>query len=182
MAVSAMACSVIVRNHSVEARFPGGMASFRGSCPNESFCTDGTISRIGFINTDDARIFIGRLVEAGLAPSIPQSASEIALVVQGHGFSSQCDWLQLGLFEGHPCAWLAGSDRGSLFIPQHELNADLGEAIPTDEYYASYERIDLRAGGRVEVYRHRKTGKILYVGRPFNPVRKWWHFWRNPGD
>jgi len=132
------------------------------------------------MNTDDASTFISRLVDAGLAPLMAQAASEIALVVQGHGFSSPCDWLQLGLFEGYPCVWLAGSDRGHLFIPQHELNADLGEAIPTDEFYASHERIGLRANGKVEVYRHRKTGKILYVGRPFNPVIKWWQFWRRP--
>lgn len=118
MAVSAIGCSVIVRNDSVEARFPGGMSSFRSSCPNGSFCTDGTISRVGFMNTDDARTFISELVGAGLAPSMAQAASEIALAVQGHGFPTPCDWLQLGLFEGYPCVWLAGSDRGTLFIPQ----------------------------------------------------------------
>lgn len=132
------------------------------------------------MDTDDARAFISKLVAAGMVPSIAQAAPEIALVVQGRGFVDPCDWLQLGLFDGRPCVWLAGSDRGHLSIPQHELNANLGDAIPADEFYASYERIGLQSNGKVEVCRHKKTGEIRYVGRPFNPVRKWWQLWRKP--
>ena len=176
MAVSAIACSVVVRNATIEARFPGGMPAFTGSCPNQTFCTDGTISRVGFMVEKDARTFFNRLVGAGLAPSSAEAASEIALVLQGQRFVYPCDWLQLGLFDGRPAVWLAGTDRGSLFIPRGDLNSDIGPPIP--EFRESYELIGLKSNGKVEVYRHKTTGEVRYVGRPFHPVRKWWQFWK----
>src|SRR5947209_6051739 len=101
MAVSAIAISVVVRNATIEAHFPGGMLAFARSCPNQTFCTDGTISRVGFMVQQDAETF---------------------------------------------------------------------------------ELIGLKANGTVEVYRHKTTGELRYVGRPFNSVRKWWQFWKRPQE
>jgi tetratricopeptide (TPR) repeat protein len=49
-----------------------------------------------------------------------------------------------------------------------------------DELREYFEFIGLKANGKVEVYRHKTTGELRYVGRPFHPVRKWWQFWRRP--
>jgi len=148
------------------------MKSFVSSSPNQTFCTDGEISRVAFMVTDDARMFTSRLVDVGLV-----ARTEIALVTQGQGFDYPCDWLHLGLFEGHPCAWLAGSDRGSLFIPECDLNSKI-VATTAEEFRKSFEFVGLKANGKVAVYRHKKTGEIRYVGRPFHPSRKWWQFWK----
>jgi hypothetical protein len=126
MAVSAEAISVVVRNATIEARFPGGMPAFARSCPNQTFCTDGTISRVGFMAQSDAETFINRLRAAGLEPSSVGVVNEIALVIAEHGFFDSCSWLQFGLFDGHPAVWLAGADRDSLFVPQGELNSSSG--------------------------------------------------------
>ena len=181
MAISLVGSSVIVRNGTIEARFPGGMKSFVSSCPNQTFCTDGNISRVAFMVTDDARIFISRLVDAGLASSVAEARTEIALVTQGQGFDYPCDWLQLGLFDGHPCAWLAGSDRGSLFIPEFDLNSKI-VTTSAEEFRESFEFVGLKANGKVAVYRHKKTGEIRYLGRPFHPAHKWWQFWKRPAQ
>jgi hypothetical protein len=178
VAVSAIAISVVVRNSTIEARFPGGMPAFARSCPNQTVCTDGMISRVGFMVRHDAQIFANRLLAAGLAPSPAEAASEIALVIQGRGFFYPCDWLQFGLFEGYPSVWLAGTDRGTLFIPQAELNSGIAPPIREEEFRESFEFIGLKANGKVEVYRHKTTGELQYVGRPFHPVRKWWQFWK----
>lgn len=85
VAISVVAASVIVRNGTIEARSPCGMNSFVSSCPNQTFCTDGNISRVAFMVADDARTFISRLVDAGLAPSAAEARSEIALIMQGKG-------------------------------------------------------------------------------------------------
>jgi tetratricopeptide (TPR) repeat protein len=103
------------------------------------------------------------------------------LVTQGQGFDHPCDWLQLGLFDGHSCAWLAGSGRGDLFILEHDLNSKL-IATNADEFRESFDFVGLEANGKVEVYRHKKTGEIRYVGRPFHPSRKWWQFWKSPSQ
>ena len=177
MAVSALACSVIVRNSTIETHMPGGITAFENSSRNQTFCTDGTISRVGFMVEADARTFINHLATVGLVPSLPEAPSEIVLVIQGHGFAYPCDWLQVGLFDGRPCVWLAGMDRGDLFMPQTELNANIA-AIGAEELRESFELIGRRAGGKVEVYRNKTTGELRYVGRPFHPVRKWWQFWK----
>ena len=178
MAVSAQTISVVVRNATIEAHFPGGMLAFARSCPNQTFCTDGTISRVGFMVQNDAQIFANRLAATGLAPSPTETASEIALVIQGQGFSYPCDWLQLGLFDGYPAVWMAGTDRGTFFIPELELNSSMAPPIREAELRESFEFIGLKANGKVEVYRHKTTGELRYVGRPFHPVRKWWQFWK----
>jgi hypothetical protein len=184
MAVSAIAISVIVRNATIQERFPGGMPAFARFCPNRTFCTDGTISRVGFMVESDARTFIDRLRAAGLEISPITVASEIALVEQGHGFLFPCDWLQSGLFDGHPSVWLAGADRGSLFIPRVELNSRIAP-IDVNELREHFEFDGLDRSGKVEVYRHKTTGELRYVGRPFHALalRKWWQFWKRPiGD
>jgi hypothetical protein len=176
MAVSTVASSVIIRNCTIEARLPGGMAAFEHSCPNQTFCTDGSISRVSFMLEADARSLINQLVAAGLVSSREELVSEIALVFQEQGFAYPCDWLQLGLFDGRPCAWLANTDRGNLFIPRGDLTGEI-VAYPVEEFRQQFELIGLKSSGKVEVYRHKLTGEVRYVGRPFNPVRKWWQFW-----
>jgi hypothetical protein len=178
MAVSAVANSVVVRNATIDARFPGGTPAFARSCPNNTFCTDGTISRVGFMAHDDARTFINHLVANGLASSLAEATSEIALVVQGHGFVYSCDWLQLGLFDGRPSVWLAGAVRGRLFLPQSELTSGIPRPIRLEELGESFEFIGLKANGKLEVYRNKTTGELRYVGRPFHPVWKWWQVWK----
>jgi hypothetical protein len=124
----------------------------------------------------DARAFINALASQGMASSMAELHAEIALLIQGHGFSYSCSWLQFGLFDGRPCVWLSGTDRGDLFIPKVDLDSDV-IAISGEEF----ERIGFE--DKIEVYRHKKTGELRYVGRPFHPARKkpWWQFWSGYG-
>jgi hypothetical protein len=179
MAVYAGICSVIFRNATAEARLAGGVHSFGRSRPSPLLCTDGTICRVGFMVEADARRFIGQLVADGLVPSAGLAETEIALVVEGVGFRYPCNWLQLGLFNGHPAAWLAGTDRGDLFIPQRILD-DPAAMQPLDfsEFRKSWDLTVLKSRGRVDVYRHKVTGERRYVGRPFRPKQKWRQFWK----
>jgi hypothetical protein len=153
-------------------RFPGGLAAFESNAPNGTFCTDGVISRVGFMVEADARTFINTLASQGMASSIAELHAEIALFIQGHGFSHSCSWLQSGLFDGRPCVWLSGTDRGDLFIPKADLHTDV-IGISDEEF----ESIGFK--NKVQVYRHKKTGELRYVGRPFHPAKKkpWWQFW-----
>ena len=179
MAVYSAAFSVIVRNSTIEARFPGGMDAFGLSRPNETFCTDGKIGRVGFMVEKDARTFIAQLVAAGIVPSENETAAEIVLIVQGKEFLYPCDWLQVGLFDGRLAAWLAGTDRGNLFISQSEAEASTPlQAISNEELRASYEFLGMK--DKLGVYRHKTTRQLMYIARPFHPARprKWWQFWK----
>jgi hypothetical protein len=179
MAVYAAACSVIFRNTTVEARLAGGVHSFGRSRPGPSFCTDGTLCRVGFMVEADARRFIIELIADGLVQPAAESWTEIALVVQGVGFRHPCDWLQLGLFDGHPAAWLVGTDRGDLHVPHVLDEPSAMRPINLKEFRKSWDLIVfLKMRGRLDVYRHKVTGERCYVARPFRSERQWWQFWK----
>ena len=128
----------------------------------------------------DARTFATAVATASLVMTETDLVSQIAVVRQGEGFAYPCDWLQVGLFDGHPAAWLAGEDRGSLYIPEGERIASI-DLIPTEELRTAFDFVGLKGDGKVEVYRHKVTGEIRYVGRPYHPSdRKWWQFWKPP--
>jgi hypothetical protein len=114
----------------------------------------------------DAQTFVNRLRAAGFEASSATTGSEIAVLVEGRGFLSPCDWLQFGLFDGHPAVWLAGSDRGSLFIPHFELNSSAA-LIDAKEFCEQFEFAGLRLNGKLQVLRHKTTGQLRYIGRPF---------------
>jgi Flp pilus assembly protein TadD len=178
VAVSALAVSVIVRNVSIDDRFPGGMPAFAQSCPNQTFCSDGIISRVGFMVESDARRFANQVATASRAMTETDLASHIAVVRQGEGFAYPCDWLQLGLFDGRPAAWLAGEDRGPLYLPEGERTASM-HLIPAEELRTTFDFVGLQGDGKVEVFRHKVTGELHYVARPYRPsARKWWRFWK----
>lgn len=128
----------------------------------------------------DARFFIARLLESGIVPLGDEPSSEIALVAEGRGLLYPCSWIQLGLFDGRPAAWLAGSERGKLAIGlrEFELGAKPLQCFRPEELRESYESLGIK--NRVETYRHKVTGELIYVGRPFHAVvqRKWWQFWK----
>jgi hypothetical protein len=53
--------NVVIRNVTVDVRFPGGMREYARSCPNGTFCTDGEICRVGFMTTADAVSYVDTL-------------------------------------------------------------------------------------------------------------------------
>ena len=78
---------------------------------------------------------------------------------------------------------LAGEyGQGKSVYSQAELNANI-VTISAKELRETFELIGRKENGKVEVYRHRETGEIRYVGRPYQPVLpKWWQFWKKPGE
>jgi hypothetical protein len=67
MPVPAECTSVLIRNGTVESRLPGGMAEFESNCPNATFCTDGVICSVRFMDPRDALAYM-------MAPPAPSGA------------------------------------------------------------------------------------------------------------
>src|SRR5437870_12425006 len=53
MAVSISGYSVVVRNKTIDERFPGGMPAYTSLCSNQTFCTDGKVTRVSFMTLAD---------------------------------------------------------------------------------------------------------------------------------
>ena len=170
MAVLAEVVSVIIRVATVETRFPGGMVEFARQCPNGTFCTDGQICRVGFMHPADARKYVEHLQSLGF------SRSEIALTNNSE-FLQPCDWLQLRSLAGVAVAGLQGTELTRMMTPGWWRPGKTMQLLSTEELKEDYDMIGMRES--VEIYRHRKTGKEMYVGRAnLQPRKRWWQTWK----
>ena len=57
---------MIVRNATLESLYPGGVSGYAADCPNRTFCSDGVLTRVGFMTPDDVGAFLERLETRGL--------------------------------------------------------------------------------------------------------------------
>jgi Tetratricopeptide repeat len=117
MSVLAEALSVIVRRDAVEAIYPGGVDGLLRDCPNDTFCADAHLARIGFMSPHDVQAFVGALEAAGLSFTTT-GPTDICLVDQLSGPTFACDWV---CFERHPAGyslcWLCDQPPGELSAP-----------------------------------------------------------------
>ncbi len=168
MSVLAEALSVVIENAVLAVRYPGGVAGFAHDCPNASFCSDGRISRAGFLSTRDTRFFLGVLEACGLHWSGRCHAPEVALVDQNLGLLHPCLWVEFGHApEGFPMCWHAAQRPGTLAVPA-QWRAEQSEAFETfpDVPFPRLMRF-LRTEDRLDWYQDRRTGELLYVHSPF---------------
>jgi hypothetical protein len=96
VAVLVEGISVIVRRDAVEQHTAGGWNAFMSIIPNNTFCTDEEIARIGFLAPADVNEFIDRLKDMGLTFLDDRGAVDLAVVDQQHGPTTPCDWLEFG--------------------------------------------------------------------------------------
>jgi tetratricopeptide (TPR) repeat protein len=163
MAILIEAFSVVVRNSTIAAKYPGGRAGYERDCPNATYCSDDHLSRIGFMMQRDAEVFVAQLAAKGFTPSRNQAADDVTLVSQSEGPLQPCGWLELGQYQGVRIAWMAGSDVGDLHAPPGwSLERPL-QWMSAEEARRRLEFV--RSQDDLDVYRDKATGQELYVGR-----------------
>ncbi len=163
MAVPIEGYSVLVRNATLVAKYPGGVDGYRRDCPNRTFCADELVSRVAFMVPGDADVFVAELAEKGLTPYRKGAAEDVALVSQAEGPLRPCTWLELSRRGDVTIAWLAGTDRGDVHAPAG-WHPDRGARhLSAAEIKQRLEFV--RSEDHVDVYRDKTTGQELYVGR-----------------
>ncbi len=167
MGVLIEAVNVVVRNATVEARLAGGMQEYERRCPNDTFCTDGEVCRVGFMTTLDATSYIESLVDLGFRRPTPEGSPDVALITQVAGFDHPCDWLELcridlGDGQSAEVAWLRGSTLSTLVAPP-EWTPGAAPELVTPAQLREQEFLGTTAD--VDVFRDRTTGELHYVGR-----------------
>ena len=95
MPVLIEAITVVVRRDAVDAKLTGGWAALRELIPNQTFCTDGTLARVAFLDPNAVRQFVEELEAGGLTFAPDGEAVDLAVVDQFHGFTLPCPWLHL---------------------------------------------------------------------------------------
>ena len=94
MAVLVEAISVLVRKDSIQSKIPGGEERFRLLIPNDTYCDDGELARVGFLNPTDVGSFIDELEEAGLTFMEDGKCVDLAVCDQQVGLTADCDWVE----------------------------------------------------------------------------------------
>jgi hypothetical protein len=121
MAVLVEAISVIVRVATIDSHFKRGLDGYKEIVPNSTFCTDGRLTRVGFMAPPDAAHFGTALRNVGLNTHDESRWIDMALVTQLDGPTMPCDWLQVGkLKEGPTVAGMPDENlrnSGSAFLP-----------------------------------------------------------------
>jgi hypothetical protein len=122
MGVLIEAENVLIRNATVEQRLPGGMQEYERRCPNDTFCMDGQICRVGFMVIADAVSYIHHLESLGFARPTSEGSPEVALINEVTGFVLPCDWLELNWIDlggdaPTAVAWLRGTALSQLVAP-----------------------------------------------------------------
>ena len=111
MSVLIEAISVIVRNQTIDSRYPGGVTGYAADCPNHTFCSDGRLARVGFLSPRDVRFFVEMLESHGLMCRQGWASVDIAVVDQNQGPDPCCLWLDFGhRSDGTAQCWPAGEE------------------------------------------------------------------------
>jgi hypothetical protein len=105
--------SLVFENRVLNERYPSGVNGFRLMWDNGSFCTDGTISRLSFFESDDGFCTLMSLPSFGLEVS-SRVATDVAVFMHGCRLWAPCLWLEASE-EGdhHPCCWHFAEKRES---------------------------------------------------------------------
>jgi hypothetical protein len=178
MAVLIEAFSVVVREAAVHEKYSNGMQGFLLDVPNETHCSDGNLSRVGFMLMDDALAFCGHLMRNGLhCTEVDANNLDIAIGMQGKGILTKSPWLQ---------AHFVSLENNKQIVTAASLKGDSRRTIAfpknwTFDQYSSMERIDAEAlskGKRADEFGVIKIQKtvddksVRYVGTTLELQKK----------
>ncbi|MCD0463410.1 tetratricopeptide repeat protein [Roseiconus lacunae] len=156
--------AVVIRNDALDRCLDGGAADFHTIAPNSMSFGDGELSQASFMSPRDAEIFFEKLVLMGLRGE--GDSPEVVLVDAHHqSVTPECEWLQLMEYKGNLIASLVGNDSNVVVAPE-SWDPEQG---PTLQHMSADEVRDrlefVRREDKVDVYRDRETGELLYSAR-----------------
>ena len=176
MAVLIECTTVVIVKSSLERRFPGGLVGFEKHAPNATSHSDGKLVAVSFMVPQDAQVFIGTLAEYGFANPWNSRSEDIVIVDPSAGLLTPCDWLKADLRllngpDGKPfavtLAWLGDEEPTTFAAPQGWRPGQI-EQISPQEVNEKYDLVKTdrhASGAAVLAYRHRETGRVLYIAR-----------------
>jgi hypothetical protein len=120
MAVLCEAISVIVPTSFLEQRYDEGVAGYAEEVPNATFCSDGVLTRVGFMSPLDVEAWVDHLIRNGFE-FLDESEEwfvDVAIVDQIHGLTAGCTWLVTEELAGVRWVWSASEEPGELIAPE----------------------------------------------------------------
>jgi hypothetical protein len=191
MAVLAEALSVVIKDSSLRTKFIGGTKEFLKTIPNNTYCSDGELHRIGFMRPQDTEAYISNLERNGLIFIYGNHCIDIVVVDMLKGPTMQCKWLGFarqkffsgsGQFihseEDFSIVWLLHRSSKSTIPVNQKKECTISvpsrwtpdkaiygnNFIPSDKVDDSLIEVEDDKG--VIKYIFAATGEFVYVGKP----------------
>ena len=118
MSVLVEAINIIVRKETLRKKYPGGVKAYKSNCPNETYCADDLLTRIGFLSPSRAQSFIDRLTALGFVLHDGERFVDVAVVDKSMGPTAPCDWLTVDTYpDGFTRCRLAGTEDQRTVFP-----------------------------------------------------------------
>jgi hypothetical protein len=119
MSVLCEALSVLVRAATLDEKYPGGLAAYRSGVPNQTWCSDGKLTRVGFM-LEDVLSYLGVLrARSALVTDVNGRWIDVAVVDQFTGPTAPCNWVKFERHAQYSHAWRLGFPPGPLATPDH---------------------------------------------------------------
>jgi len=160
MAVLIEGFCLVVRNSTLQDRYPGGRVEFVGKWLDASICGDKHVTRVGFMTLDGMESLVDQLLSAGFDKGDSSKEPDFVIVSQMHGLLSPCGWLDLGTQEEYVAGWQVGEDPGALVVPASWSPDKAMSYLSCKELGSEFERAGEADG--VVAYRHRVSGMTRY--------------------
>jgi hypothetical protein len=162
MSVLIEAYNVVVMRTTIEEKYVGGLKQYGSDRPNNTYCYDDHLARIGFMVYEEALAFATKLHQVHHF-----DVQEIALVDQFRGLLAPRAWLEYTQHQdGWALCWLKSTNPTKLAAPvwwnpekarQNKLQFVLDSEADHLEF--------LRHENGVDVYRNKNTNELQYVAR-----------------
>lgn len=167
--------SIVTRAEAIASKMTGGEQAFFSLIPNQTFCADNELTRVGFMAPMDAEAFVHRLTAAGLVHLEDNVAVDIVVVDQLRGPVSQCAWIEFGHIaidrarnQKIAVCRLTGSQSTTVVMPAgwtfEKSLSNSHKFVPLEEISKTMKF--LRRENGLDVYLDPATGKETFVGRP----------------
>jgi len=171
MSVIVEGISVVTRTDAIASKLQGDFLSL---VPNQTYCTDNELTRVGFMTPMDTESFVRLLTSAGLIHLKDRAAIDIVVVDQLRGPLSLCSWIEYGQIaldsagtQRVAVCRLKGSESNRVVMPSGWTFAtslsNSHKFVPTEQVSNTMKFI--RSEDGVDVYLDLVTGEERYVGR-----------------
>jgi hypothetical protein len=126
MSVLCEALSVLVRAATLDEKYPGGLEAYRAGVPNRTWCSDGKLTRVGFMRPEDVLTYLGVLrARSGLVTDLNGRWIDVVVVDQFTGPTAPCNWVKFERHAKYSHAWRLGFPPGPLAKPEHWVPGEL---------------------------------------------------------
>lgn len=96
---------LLVRNRTLETRYPTGVAGFAADAGKSRFCTDRVLSKAAFDTRAEAIAFAQFLRRRGLISHLGDLAEDYTILTKNLHFLGRCTWVMPGMYNRIPIAW-----------------------------------------------------------------------------